>query len=304
MRYRCPYATPEDAHVTPRMPVIDGPWWRICEMPDLGELAGPDPERQHVVDHGFIQARNGKWQLWACIRGTAVSRLIYGWEGDSLEDGPWEPRGVKVRAKREFGESAGEREAVGAPFFIEIGDTFYCFYHSGGIHGMTSQDGVHYERLRDEAGSSLVYRDGGRDVMMLKVGDRYFSYSTISTVAKDGWKRGFVSLRTSADLEHWSDYTIVSEGGRAGNGSVSSESPFVVHLDGFFYLFRATSTDFNTYVYRSRAPFDFGVNDDRKLIAVFPIKAPEIVLHEGKWYISDLADFQGIKLARLRWNED
>ena len=77
--------------------------------------------------------------------------------------------------------------------------------------------------------------------------------------------------------------------------------PFVVHLDGWFYLFRASSMDFLTYVYRSETPYCFGCNDDRKLVAVLPIKAPEIVRHGGRWYISDLADFQGVMLHRLRW---
>jgi len=294
----------DDGKAIRRVPAIEGDWWRICEMPDLGELNGPDPQRQHVVDHGFIQAANGKWQLWACIRGTAVSRLLYGWEGDSLEEGPWEPRGVVARARAEYGEAAGPPEAIGAPFFARFDGVYYCFYHSSGICVMTSEDGVHYTRKLNDEGHSVLYRDGGRDVMMLKIGDRFFSYSAVSTVARDGWKRGFVIVRTSEDLEHWSDYTIVCEGGRAGNGPVSPESPFVVQLDGCFYLFRATSTDFKTYVYRSRDPYHFGVNDDSKLVAVLPVKAPEIVHHEGKWYISDLADFQGVKLARLRWDED
>jgi hypothetical protein len=69
------------------VPVIASGWWRICEMPDLGELDGSDQSRQHIVDHGFIQSGNGKWQLWACIRGTAVGRLLYRWEGDNLNEG-------------------------------------------------------------------------------------------------------------------------------------------------------------------------------------------------------------------------
>lgn len=57
----------------------------ICTMPDLKELNGNIPKDQHIVDHGIIQADNGKWQLWACLRGVKVGRLIYGWEEDSLE---------------------------------------------------------------------------------------------------------------------------------------------------------------------------------------------------------------------------
>jgi hypothetical protein len=82
---------------------------------------------------------------------------------------------------------------------------------------------------------------------------------------------------------------------------VSAESPFVCQQDGLFYLFRSSSIDFNTYVYASNTPFHFGVNDDSKLVAILPIKAPELVTHNGRTYISDLADFKGIRLRRLEW---
>ena len=165
---------------------------------------------------------------------------------------------------------------------------------------MTSRDGANYERadLGGDRGN-LLYPDGGRDVMVCKFGDLYYAYSTVST--RDG--HGYVILKTSPDLKDWSKTRIVSRGGVAGDGPVSAESPFVVRLDGYYYLLRASSITFKTYVYRSTDPTDFGINDDAKLIATFPIKAPELILDDGQWYISDLADFQGIKLAKLRWEK-
>ncbi len=47
--------------------------------------------------------------------------------------------------------------------------------------------------------------------------------------------------------------------------------------------------------------YDFGVNNDSKLITQLSLRAPEIVLEDGEYYISDLADFKGIKLAKLKW---
>ena len=41
--------------------------------------------------------------------------------------------------------------------------------------------------------------------------------------------------------------------------------------------------------------------DDRNLIASLPVKAPEVIRHDGQWYLSDLADFQGLMLHRLQW---
>ncbi len=194
----------------PRKPVLDGDWWQICKMPDLGELNGPVSRKMNVVDHGFVQATNGKWQLWACLRGTAISRLIYGWEGDSLEEGPWKPQGVKVRADTKFGESIrGEKETAGAPFFLKRGDKYLCLFHSGGFRLMESEDGLNFTRVQQQHGSSATRIPGGRDVMV---------------------------------LEH--------------NGTE------------------------------------------------FKIKAPEVIRHDNKWYISDLHDFQGIRMTRLRWDED
>lgn len=280
-------------------------------MPDLGELNGPNPKRQHVVDHGFIQAENGQWQLWACIRGTAVSRLLYGWRGKSLEAELWEPIGVVARAQREYGEQVGTKdghvvEAIGAPYFKIIGDTYYCFYHSGGMRAMTSQNGVNYQRADfGENRGNLLFPNGGRDIMIAKFGDLYYAYSTVTTADR----KCHIELRTSPDLLSWSKPKIVSQGGKAGNDHVSAESPFVVEMDGYYYLFRASSMTFLTYVYRSPHPTDFGIEDDKYLIAEFHIKAPELVHHQGQWYISDLHsdlhkgvhNFQGIRIAKLQW---
>lgn len=287
------------------IPVIDGEFWRIGAAPDLDSLNGPDAAKQHVVDHGFVKDRNGQWHLWACMRGTKVSRLLYAWEGSSLTDQKlWAQKGVIARAQAEWGEQKnGDRETMQAPYFLEIDGTYYCFYNSAGIRIMTSSDGAHYTRPRFKDDSNVLYEKGGRDVMVMQEGDTFYAYSTISTVARDGWLRGFVNLRTSKDLKKWSDYTIVSEGGRAGNGAVSAESPFVQRFGDYYFLFRSSSSTGSTFVYRSRDPYNFGVNNDDKLVTELPVWAPEIIFEDGQWYISDIDDFKGVKLAKLKWGE-
>jgi hypothetical protein len=282
-----------------RLPHIEGDWWKLTGMPDLGELASPEG-KENIVDHGFLQLPDGTWQLWACMRGTKVSRLLYGWKGESLESENWEETGVVSRAEKKYGEVDNGKgtEQIGAPFFFRENNMYYCFYHSGGLRIMTSQDGINY--TKSENGKLRTV--GGRDAMVMKVDDTYFLYSTVSTSSKEGFPRGFAIVETAKDLQDWKDYTVVSEGGVAGNGNVSAESPFVVRVDGYYYLFRASSITFKTYVYRSDTPCHFGVNDDSKLIAEFDIKAPELVLHEGQWYISDLNDFKGIMMAKLSWH--
>ena len=284
-----------------RVPVIASDWWRICEMPDLGDLNGPDADRQHVVDHGFIQLGDSTWQVWACIRGTAVGRLLYKWQGKQLESGPWEPLGIAARANAQYDEQTIPRESIQAPFFLKIDNLWHCFYNSNGIRLMTADATGNFTRTLDESGNNVLYREGGRDVMVLRDDNTFYAYSTISTVAADGWKSGFIIVRTSTDLKSWSDYSIVSAGGIAGNGPISSESPFVVKIDGLFYLFRSSSVTGLTYVYCSENPYDFGVNNDSKLVTTLPVRAPEIINVQNRYYISDLSDFKGIKLARLAW---
>ena len=281
-------------------PKIASDWWRICTMPDLGDIHNPDTDQQNIVDHHMYLAPDNQWRLWAAIRGTLSGHVIYSWKGASLETTQWEPQGIVLKSEKLFGERITPKHIVCAPFFIKAQNKYFCFYNSNGIHRLGSEDGINFKRILNKQGSSLSH-EGGRDPMIMKFEGRYYAYSCVTTVSQDNWKKSFIIVRTSTDLEEWSDYTIVSEGGKAGNGPVSAESPFVTQIAGYFYLFRASSISFETYVYRSETPYHFGINEDSKLIATLPIKAPEIIEYGGQHYISDLADFQGIKLAKLDW---
>jgi beta-fructofuranosidase len=214
----------------------------------------------------------------------------------------WDQKGVVARASTEWGEQKdGSIETIQAPFFKKVDDRYICFYNSAGIRVMLSEDGANYTRQPFKDEGNLLYEQGGRDVMVMGDEGTYYAYSTIATVARDGWLRGFVNVRTSKNLIQWSDYTIVSEGGRAGNGPVSAESPFVQKYEGYYYLFRSSSITGTTFVYRSKDPYNFGVNNDDKLITELPVWAPEILFEDGQWYISDIADFRGVMLANLTW---
>jgi hypothetical protein len=306
----------------PHVPMIDGDLWYIGTYPDLGDLAyglAYRPEHE-VVDHAIFQSDDDKWHLWACIRGAKIGRLLYGWEGDSLEVGPWAPTGIVMRAEAQYGESINDyngEEWIQAPHVIAVDGVHYMFY--GGhntelgecqICLATSSDGRDWRRFRNAgsghwAGYSRLFVGPGeaRDPMIIKIGDLYHCYYT-------GHDKGLrrpcvVYCRTSADLYTWSDHRKVSWGGRtSGDGPWSAECPFVVYKDGYYYLFRTSEyrAPARTHVYRSVDPLDFGLGHDGQWITTLRVAAPEIVQLGGQDYISTVEDLKGgVQLARLKW---
>jgi hypothetical protein len=297
------------AHETP---VIDGAFWRISNNPDLGVLGGGP--RQQVVDHAIFQSKDDCWQLWACIRGTSVGRLLYRWESLSLEAHEWLPGGVAMRANRVYGESVDDwddEEWLQAPHVIVRRGLYHMFY--GGHRSENGEcqiclamslDGRRFRRHRDGQGHSRVFEGPGeaRDPMVLQIGERYYCYYA----GHDPGERepGRIYCRTSLDLLRWSDYVAVNWGGQAGSGPWSAECPFVVQRGELYYLFRTCryQPPAACHVYCSSDPLDFGRGSDAKWVTSLPVAAPEVVRAGQRSYISSVEDLSGgIQLARLRW---
>jgi hypothetical protein len=117
---------------------------------------------------------------------------------------------------------------------------------------------------------------------------------------------GAVYARTSPDGRQWSASTVVAFGGQAGTIAFSAECPFVVQLaPKDFYLFRTQHYGQNarTSVYHSSDPLNFGVdNDAGHFVCVLPIAAPEVVRHQGQYFVAALLpSLKGIQVARLEW---
>ncbi len=299
--------------VTPHIPVLASEPWHITGYPELGNLAN-DAEHE-VVDHAIWQSADGKWHCWACVRGTKIGRLLYGWEGATLEQTDWKPDGITMRAERSYGESINDwfgEEWIQAPYVLHQGDTYYMFY--GGhntelgecqICLATSPDGRRFERYKNPQGMSRLFVGPGeaRDPMVLKVGEQWVCYYCGHDT---GQRRPCkVYARTSSNLLDWSDYREVSWGGLAsGEGFWSTECPFVVYLDGYYYLFRTSEyrSPARTHVYRSRDPFNFGLGNDSKLVTTLRVAAPEVVQVGDQYYISSVEDLHGgVQLFKLQW---
>ncbi|MDN5204208.1 hypothetical protein QQ008_22640 [Fulvivirgaceae bacterium BMA10] len=294
-------------------PVIDGDWWSVGDNPDLGELTG---DRQQPVDFGVWQAEDGTWQLWSCIRGTkdpGKTRLFHGWEGQQITDSIWVPKGVKMRADPTVGETSG---GLQAPHVIREGDIWIMFYGDwSSICMATSKDGKIFKRVIQDNMERVtaMFSDGAgqntRDAMVIKIGDTYYNYYTSGAGlwGEQAHKTdGAVYCRTSKDLVHWSDRIVVSRAGSiTGRGWGAHECPHVVHVEGYYYLFRTQAYGKNniTTVYRSKDPLDFGIDtDEGYFVNRLPVAAPELILYKGQWFIAALnPDLDGIRMAKLRW---
>jgi hypothetical protein len=285
-----------------KQPVIDGPWWTVAGDPDLGEFTSP---KQQPVDFAVWQAADGTWQLWSCIRHTkcgGMTRLFHRWECKQLTDADWQPMGIAMQADPTHGETPG---GLQAPHVVKEGDKYLMFYGDWEhICLAESRDGKKFERVVQPSGHTGMFGEGlnsnTRDPMALKIGDQWHCYYTAHPQLK-----GADYCRTSRDLKQWSEATKVAFGGGAGTGPGSAECPFVVELDGRYYLFRTQRYGQNaqTSIYHSRDPMDFGRdNDAGHFIDTLPVAAPEIIVHDGQYYIAALRpDLKGIQIARLKW---
>jgi hypothetical protein len=288
----------------PPVPTIEMPWRELAGQPDLGALG---TSGQQPVDFGIWQAADGTWQLWSCIRYTQEpggTRLFYRWQGAHFEDANWTPMGIAWHADTTFGEMQGWPQA---PFVLQSTDGFHLFYGDGNdICEATSADGINFSRYVTPAGTTALYSEGPatntRDPMVLRVGDHWIAYDSAFPGGHNG-----VYARTSTDLVHWSNATLVAEGGAAsGDGPYSAECPFVIYRPdtGWYYLFRNQIYGANAQdsVYASRDPMDFGVGDDSHFVTHLPVAAAEIVEYQGQTYIAALHDtLDGIHIARLNW---
>ncbi len=285
------------------IPQIDGDWWQVADVPDIGKYNSPN---QEPVDFGIWQAADGTWQIWSCIRNTKYggkTRLLYRWQGAKITDHDWHPMGIAMEADPNFGETTG---GLQAPYVTRIGSSYIMFYGDWEhIDKATSMDGKTFARQLGPDGKSGMFAEGiagqTRDPMVIRIGNLYYAYYT----ANPG-DLGADYVRTSKNLIRWSASQKVASGGTAGTGPFSAECPFVYYhkTSGYYYLFRTQHYGKNaqTSIYRSKDPRNFGINDDRYLVATMPIAAPEIVDYEGQLYIAALLpSLKGIQIAKLRF---
>jgi hypothetical protein len=208
-----------------------------------------------------------------------------------------------MRADEKFGERQG---GLQAPFVFRDGGRFVMAYGSWDhICTAESTDGKTFQRILDAEGRATMFGEATgntRDPMVLRTRGLWHCYYTAhpQNVGAD-------YCRTSENLRDWGDAHVVARGGAAsGSGPYSAECPFVVEQSpGNYYLFRTQryGEQAQTSVYVSSDPLDFGVdNDDGHFVCKLPVAAPEILQHEGKWFMAALLpSLKGIQITRIEW---
>ena len=289
------------ADPAPIIPVVESEWWSVADNPQLPALIHSD--KQQPVDFGVWQAADGTWQLWSCIRHTNVgghTRLFFRWEGESLTDSDWTPMGITMMSEEKYGEAPGGMQA---PHVVKLDDRYLMAYGDwNNICFAESDDGKAFTRIVQSDGRTGVFGEGPkantRDAMLIEIDGLWHCYYTAIMNGK-----GYGLCRTSDDLKVWSDSFVTSYGGHIGPGPWFNECPHVVEvMPGEFVYFRNQYYGENqtNYAYYSTNPRNFGIDDDSGIVAKLDIAAPEIIHHEGEYYIASLKrGLDGIRIAKL-----
>jgi sucrose-6-phosphate hydrolase SacC (GH32 family) len=212
--------------------------------------------------------------------------------------------GITFTGDGTVGETIG---GVQAPHVIRV-DAKYRMYYGDyrNICLALSDDGKTFEKQLVD-GVVGLFGEGpsahARDPMLTQIGSRWYCYYSAHPEGEHG-----VWLRTSTDLVHFTQPRRVMTGGQAGDAWWNFECPHIVRVAGWFYLFHTqsyTPGSQQTSVYRSADPTYFGINDDSNFVGHLPVAAPELIFHDGKWFLAALSSqLDGIRIAYLQWLPD
>ena len=234
-------------------------------------------------------------QLLHCRRGsfahaTATNLL-----------GPWTKQASILAV-----DSSQKETVVWAPYVLEHDGRYWMYYCGGGedharyrIQLATSTDLWTWRRCTQNR--MVVDGVDARDPMVLRVDDHWVMYYAATSTPQGGFHT-VVSV-TSRDLIHWSNCKEVFRSRTSGTYGGDTESPFVVHRNGKYYLFVCTNVGYNqTAAYESDSPFHWDLPHQ---VGQYPAHASEIIhTSDGKWYASRSGWGQGgVYLAELfGWN--
>jgi len=267
-----------------RPALTQGPRVKILDTAGL-------PEGAHYVnDHALLRLEDGRWILTGIYHRQEPYKPREEREFVLAIAAPSEPSqwyeaaapSFSVTPQRLALRAGADEPWIWAPHVVRDADgSLVMIYHAGALdndgaafHLARSRDGATWER---EGGALFEDICVARDPMLLRVGPRWVLYYT--RCASKAHRASGVACRTSTDLVRWSAPSMALTLPDARFDSGHSESPFVFHRGGWFYL---TVTSYPvafdaTFVYRSRSAFWFPPEPVARLSA----HAPEWVAEGG-----------------------
>lgn len=273
--------------------VTAGPFTTIYD-PSVGE-----PEQWYINDHTIVRDREGQWHLFGITHREPAdpfdeTELAHATAPDL--HGPWTKQVSALTVDPEYGETH-----LWAPYVVEHDGSYYMFYAGGGADRTSAVMNLAISTdLYQWTRQPTLFRDGydARDPMVARIGEKWVMYYCATSAPEGG--HHVVAYRTSGDLLHWGErhiaYTDPTSGTEAGN----TESPFVVHHDGWWYLFIGPRPDYvGTDIFRSDNCFRFRIGAKVGHIASH---AAEVIEDNGQWLITSAGWGQGgVKLASLNF---
>ncbi len=281
-----------------KIPYIAGDWEILFK---------PQANGNYVNDHSIIMGADGNWHLFGITsfegKPSCERYFVHG-VGESL-DKPF----------KEVGRSIDTGRLAWAPCVIEKDENYYMFYGPSPTSLAVSFDMYEWFGTKVSLNNEPLMA-AHRDHFVLQISDNeYLMYVTgIHN------KKGAVSCFSSSDLQNWNFEGFALTSGDDAPLKVAwgaMESPYVVKMDGLFYLF-VTYTDCsdktynNTLVFCSDNPKSFGEyngeNGGVQPITVLQAHAPEILKSGDKYYITTCGwlnkptQHQGaVSIAELKW---
>lgn len=286
---------------------VAGPVRHVYDPTPPGEPA------RYLNDHSVVHGPDGRWHLYSIVGDKAppgewpdyTKEVNFAHASAPSPEGPWTTHPYAMTADPEyFGE-----EHLWAPHVIEHDGVYHMFYAAGGgppgatasaINLATSTDMFTWTRVP----SGPLFRDylSARDPNVIRVGDRWIMYYTATETVRGG--QHVVAYRTSTDLRNWSARRIAYADTEtvASHPDSNTESPFVIHRDGWWYLFIGPRGGYlGTDVYRSRNPLHFSESDHAGHL---PVHAAEVITDgASEWVTGAGWTESGLYLAGLRWSD-
>jgi hypothetical protein len=293
------------------LPISNEPYVTQTEVVAAGKFMNVyDPSVGETVpwyynDHTLVQDRStGTWHVYAITHAEPANPLdekSFGHATAPSPTGPWTKQPDALTADPAAGESH-----IWAPYVMFHAGKYWMFYAGGTadhtayrMHLATSVDLVHWTRYP----GNPLFTDGwdGRDPMVTRVGNQWVMYYTANSTPSGG--NHIVAYRTSTDLVHWSARQTAFQHPQTGQYGGPTESPFVVHKGGSWYLFICCDGGYEvTKVYRSQDPLHFSIDQE---VGVIPSHAAEVV-HDGdtgQWYVTAAGWGKGgLSIATLDFN--